>query len=89
MTLKHLLIGGLIIAVVVIVLATGGLSACNILESKTGPTPIPTPKPPEALSPIERISELESRYSLLERDNKGLKDKLDSLQLRIIELEAR
>ena len=89
MTIKYLLVGGLALAVMIAILSTGGLSACNILENRIEEEATPTPMAPEALSPMQRISNLESRYSLIERENKSLKDKLESLQLRIIELEAR
>lgn len=80
MTLKYLLMGGLVLAVVITIFATGGLSACNILDNTMGPTPTPSPKAPATLSPIERISSLESQISLLERSLSNLQDRITELE---------
>jgi len=64
----------------VLAIIGSSLVACNILENKNAPTPTVTPKPPEEMTPFERIIQLESRYSLLEREVKVLKEKIIELE---------
>ena len=82
MKLKYLLIAGLAVAVIVIMVSTGGMSSCNMLENQANK---PTPTPVEILevkqmTPIERIQQLEDQNAVTQRE-------LGKLQNRIIELE--